>query len=194
MRVTAQLHREERLLIKSGGNRHIHFNSFPARVPTVRVRRSVLPSQCLRNSAPKTAVHSRAPLPASDPQPQESVCQGLLDTWLEVEDLWGRLARLCHSTVLSTTDSAEVIFANVSDNDWECDSVLLIDLVLGGECYRWCEGSSHGGFAQCVEFRGDDLAIAVTSVKEMVRWPGGDDICLMVKQVLQRVQERHGQD
>ena len=182
-------HRMDRQRFKLGSTRHVYSKWFATTAHTLRLRRTIPFGQCVRKAVP-------IPLAAKVLVPQTGLrhrtCDSLdrnpLDTWSEVEDLWSRLARICHVAVVVSGDPVEVAFAYVRADDWDDDSDALIDRVLNEKSHRWDQDGSHGDFVQCVEYRGAALVLTLTSPQQMGRWPDGENIKLMVERFLLQLQ------
>ena len=183
-------HRMDRQRFKLGSSRNMYSSKWVMTMAhTLRLRRSIPLGQCVRKAVP-------IPLAAKVLVPQTGLrhrtCDSLdrnpLDTWSEVEDLWSRLARLCHVAVVDGGDAVEVSFAEVRADDWDDDSVALIERVQDVESYGWRQDGSRGDFVQCIEFRGTDLVFTLASPQQMVHWPDGENIKLMVERFLLQLQ------
>ena len=182
-------HRMDRQRFKLGSSRNVYSKWGLTTAHALRLRRSIPFGQCVRKvvpipSAAKTLVRS----PETQPQAYESLDRNPLDTWFEVEDLWSRLARICHVAVVDSGYAIEVAFADVRAEDWDDDSVALIERVQDVESYRWDRDGSHGDYVQCVEFCGADLVLTLASPQQMLRSPDAENIKLQVEHFLLQLQ------
>ena len=179
-------HRIDRQRFKLGSSRNMYSSKWVMTMAhTLRLRQSIPIGHCVRKAVPTpSAATVLVPQPALRPQDCASLDRNTRDTWLEVEDLWSRLDRICHATVVNGGDAIEVAFADVRADDWDDDSVALFERVQNVESYRWDRDGSHGDFVQCMECRGADLVFTLTSPQQMVRWPDAENIKLMVQHFL----------
>ena len=113
-----------------------------------------------------------------------ALMEGPLDTWSEVQDLWRRLGVICPVKVAIFDDGFELVFADALAQDWDQDSVDLIERVLDPHSYRWRQEGRQGYLAQCVEMHGNDLRVLSTSLQQIGRWPDGQEIVGLMKSYL----------
>jgi hypothetical protein len=179
----------DRQRFKFGGRRNGAGKWVATTAHTLRLRRSIPFGQCARKAVltPPASTVLVSTLAVQLEKTDTLVCNPM-DTWFEVEDLWSRLARICHATVVDGTDAIELSFANVCAEDWDDHSVVLIDRALYAKSYHWCHSGSCGNFVQCVEFRGADLVLTLTSLQQMTRWPDAENFKPMVERFLLRLQ------
>ena len=181
--------RLDRQRFKLGSRRNVYSKWFATTAHTLRLRRSIPFGQCVRKAvAIPSAAKVLVSQPRLQPQAYESLARNPLDTWFEVEDLLSRLARICDASVVDSGDVIEVVFAGVRADDWDDDSLALIDRVTDVDSYRWRQDGSRGDFMQCVEFRGADLVFTLASPLQMVRWPDAENVQLLVDHFLLQLQ------
>ena len=182
-------HRMDRQRFKLGSTRNVYSKWGLITAHALRLRRSIPFGQCVRKAVPiPLAAKVLVPQTALRPQTGESLNRNPPDTLLEVEDLWSRLARLCHVAVVDGGDAVEVSFGEVRADDWDDDSLAMIERVQDVVSYRWRQDGSRGDFVQCIEFRGTDLVFTLASPQQMVHWPDGENIKLMVERFLLQLQ------
>jgi hypothetical protein len=87
-------------------------------------------------------------------------------------------------------DSLEISFANVRASDWDDAALNLISHVQNMECYRWRQEARTGDIVQFIEFRGDDLVIETTPLRQMERWPLADSFTCQLKGLLYHLGHR----
>ena len=179
-------HRMDRQRFKLGSSRNLYSSKWVMTMAhTLRLRRSIPFGQCVRKAVPiPLAAKVLVPQTALRPQPCDSIDRNALDAWFEVEDQWSRLARICHVTVVDGGDAVEVSFAEVRADDWDDDSLALIERMQDVGSYCWRQDGSRGDIVQRIEFRGADLVFTLTSPQQMVRWPDAENIKLMVQHFL----------
>lgn len=116
--------------------------------------------------------------------------QGPLDTWGAVQDLWRRLDVICPSTVFLQEDRFELDFENVDAEDWDEDSMALIDQAREPNSYRWRHEGQQGDLVQFTKMRGNDLLVSLTSIQRIARWPEGQEIVGLVRSYLTQIRNR----
>ena len=120
--------------------------------------------------------------------------EGPLETWSAAQDLWRRLGVICPAKIFNLDDSFELVFAHARALDWDQDSVDLIERALDQHAYRWCHQGRQGDFAQCVEMRGNDLVVRLSTFEKMVRWPEGQELVCQIKSDLMHIRSSVAED
>jgi len=113
--------------------------------------------------------------------------QAPLDVWCETHDIWRRLAVFCPATVSIDEDRIELVFADAGANDWDQETLVLIERAQNLQSYRWQQGAQKGDLVQFIEMQGKDLVIGLTSMAQISRWPEGQEIVSELRSCLSQI-------
>jgi hypothetical protein len=110
-----------------------------------------------------------------------------------VEDLWLRIARhhAVRTAVLRDESTGErlVMFRfNGDGSDSECCQLLAA--ATSYESYWWRQDESKGSLVSDIQWEGNTLAIELTLMNQIRRWPEGDAVDWAMQSLLQRVRNQ----
>jgi hypothetical protein len=112
-----------------------------------------------------------------------------MDTWIAVEDLWLRFARICPCKLTQRGTQFELRFANFNSCELTEKQQDVTHALLDMNFYRWFQGGCHGSLVQIIDCSGMDLVLQITDLKQIERWDEEQEIANLVRSFALRLQQ-----